>query len=185
MSEPDAIALAGADPERLAAAIHAEAIGDEARAARLRAGAQQSAAETPSDLDTARRFQTVLELGYLVASADGFDDRERSSLARLLESITGAALDHDVLELHFRDLDEGVAALGRRERLARVAAELEVEHDRIEALELATLIALADGKLGAPELDVLVEAGGHMDIAPTKVRALVDGVGARVKARLA
>jgi tellurite resistance protein len=184
MSELDAIALAGADPERLATAIHAEATGDEARAARLRAGAEQSAAAAPSDSDTARRFQTVLELGYLVASADGFDDRERSSLARLLESITGAALDHDALELHFRDLDDGALVLGRRERLARVAAELEAEAERIEALELATLIALADGRLGAPELDVLVEAGGHMDIAPARVRALIDDVGAREKARL-
>jgi tellurite resistance protein len=184
MSDPDAIVQLDADPARLAAAVHAVATDDEARAARLRAGAQQSAAEHPDDLAIARRFQTVLELGYLVASADGFDDRERSSLARLLESITGLALDHELLELHFRDLDEGVAALGRRERLARVAAELEHEDERIEAIELATLIALADGTLTAPELEVLVEAGGHMDLSPARIRTIVDGVGARVGARL-
>ncbi len=184
MSEPAPIVELSADPAQLAAAVHAVATGDDARAARLRAGAQQSAAEAPDDLATARRFQTVLELGYLVASADGFDARERASLARLLASITGAALDEAVLELHFQDLDEGVAALGRRERLARVTAELEDEADRIEAIELATLIAMADGKLGAPELDVLLEAGSHMELPPNRVRALVDDVGLRLKARL-
>jgi tellurite resistance protein len=184
MSEPDAIVELEAEPARLAAAVHAVATGDQARAARLRSGAEQSVAAEPSDPATARRFQTVLELGYLVASADGFAAHERTALAQLLESITGKAVEQEVLELHFRDLDEGVAALGRRERLARVAAELENEADRIEALELATLIALADGKLATPELEVLVEAGKHMQLAPTRVLAIVEQLGARVRAKL-
>jgi tellurite resistance protein len=173
-----------ADRARLAAAVQAVATEDDARVARLRDGARASMADAPSDPDTARRFQTVLELGYLVASADGFHAEERTALARLLESITGAAVDHDALQLHFRDLDEAVAQLGRRERLARVAADLDDPAAAEEAVGLATLIALSDGRLEEPELDVLVELGQHLQWTPERVREVVDGVAGRVEAKL-
>jgi tellurite resistance protein len=173
-----------ADRARLAAAVHAVATEDHGRVTRLREGARESMAEAPSDADTARRFQNVLELGYLVASADGFHAEERTALARLLESITGAAVDHDALELHFRDLDQAVEALGRRERLARVAAELDDESAAVEAVGLAALIALSDGRLEQLELDVLVELGQHLAWTPERVRSVVEGVAGRVEAKL-
>lgn len=185
MSERDGIVeLPDVAPARLAEAVHAVATEDRARAERLRTGAEQSVAAEPSDGEAARAFQTVLELGYLVASADGFADEERTSLARLLESITGAAVDHAVLQLHFWDLDEAVESLGRRERLARAAADLEGEAAAIEAITLASLIALADGRMSAAELDVLVELGSHLSLSAERVRTLVDETAARVEAQL-
>lgn len=185
MSEPDAILeLRASDPARLANAVHAVVLADQEHAARLRAGAEQSVAERPTDRAIAVRFQTMLELGYLVASADGFADAERSSLARLLESITGSVVDRVALERHFRDLDAAVAALGRRERLARLAAELDDHVARVEAVRLAALIAMADGRLGGAELGVLLELGGHLAISEDLIRNLVGAVAERVKAEL-
>ena len=129
-------------------------------------------------------FRTVLELGYLAASADGLAESERGSLARLLETITGAAVHRGVLERHFADFDDTVASLGRRERLARAAAELEGRGAAEEAIALAALISMADGRLAAPELEVLEELGGHLSVAPPRVRALVDDLAGRVEARL-
>ena len=132
---------------------------------------------------SARAFQTVLELGYLVASADGFADAERESLSKLLESITGAALDHATLTLHFLDLDEAVGSLGRRERLARVAADIEGAAAE-EAVSLAALIAIADGQLSASELSVLEELGEHVSLGVERVREIVDDMAQRVEAKL-
>lgn len=184
MSDSDAfIALPAADPARLAAAIQAVATEDHQRAAWLRAGAEQSKADAPSDPVVARRFQTVLELAYLVASADGLDPAERASLSRLLESMTDNALDHATLELHFADLDAAVAALGRHERLARAAADIGPEA-REDAIGLAALIAVGDGALSNVELAALVELGTHLGLGDDRVRDLVRTFTARVQERL-
>jgi tellurite resistance protein len=172
-------------PARLAAAVHAVLTGDAARGAalpsadHLRAGAAATTGDAGGP--AARRFQALLELGYLAASADGLDAGEREALARLLEQVTGAAVDRDTLELHFRDLDEAVAMLGRRERLARVAAELDDGDEPSEALGFAALVAMADGRLGAAELDVLVELGASLALGAGEVRAVVDQVAASLE----
>ena len=57
----------------------------------LRAGAE--ATRGGADDQQVRTFQSILELGYLVASADGFADEERRALAALLEQATGAAVN--------------------------------------------------------------------------------------------
>lgn len=181
MGEP--IVLPGAEPGRLAAAVHA-VMADDGRGARLRAGAAQSMADEPTDAEIARRFQTLLEVGYLVASADGFADAERVALATLLEGVTGAAIDHRTLDQHFRDLDAAVAMLGRRERLGRLAAELEHARDREDAIVFAALIAMTDGRLDPAELDVLVELGEHVAIPAEQVRRLVVDAARRVEERL-
>jgi tellurite resistance protein len=185
MSESHAIVeLPDVEPARRAAAIHAVATEYGGRAARLHEGARASVADAPGDVATARAFQTTLELGYLVASADGFAKDERETLSRLLESITGAAVDHATLTLHFLDLDEAVEALGRRERLARLAAELDGTAAAEEAVSLAALIAMADGRLSDRELEVLVELGGHVSLGAERVRAIVDDMAGRVEAQL-
>jgi tellurite resistance protein len=184
MSESHAIVeLPDVEPARRAAAIHAVATEDGGRAARLHEGARASVADA-GEVATARAFQTTLELGYLVASADGFAKDERETLSRLLESITGAAVDHATLTLHFLDLDEAVEALGRRERLARLAAELDGTAAAEEAVSLAALIAMADGRLSDRELEVLVELGGHVSLGAERVRAIVDDMAGRVVAQL-
>ncbi|MBL8946894.1 MAG: hypothetical protein JNK45_27230 [Myxococcales bacterium] len=96
--------------------------------------------------------------------------------------MTGAAVDHAALELHFRDLDDAVAALGRRERLARAAAEL--GDDAGEAIGLVAIVALADGHLGAPELEALIELGRHVGIGADRIRSLAEAAVTRVGAQL-
>jgi tellurite resistance protein len=184
MSGDHAITLPGVGTARLAAAIHAVVVEEPDRVARLRAGAHDSMTAMPIESQPARRFQTLLEIGYLVASADGFASEERASLARLLESVTGEAINHAALELHFRDLDDAVASLGRRERLARVAADLDDEAAGEEAIGLAALIAMADGALGRAELDALVELGEHIGMSAQRVRGVVDQAVERLEAQL-
>lgn len=125
-------------------------------------------------------FFAVLELGYLAASADGLDDRERATLADVLAQATGTKIDRATFDAHFQDLETAVAALGRRERLARSAADLETADARANAIRFAALVAMADGKLDPDELAVLAEAGGFFELAATDVRALVDDAAARI-----
>lgn len=136
------------------------------------------AALVPKD---ANRFMAVLELGYLAASADGLDAKEREALATTLERVTGIGYDHDTFAAHFADLDSAVAVLGRRERLARTAAEFESDDARADAIRFAALVAMCDGTLNAPELEVLDEAGTHFQWSADKVHALVDDAAARVR----
>jgi hypothetical protein len=135
------------------------------------------AALVPQD---ASRFLAVLELGYLAASADGLDAKEREALATTLERVSGIDFDHDTFAAHFADLDAAVSALGRRERLARTAAEFDTDDARADAIRFAALIAMCDGTLRAPELEVLNEAGGHFSWTTDKVHGLVTDAAARV-----
>lgn len=169
---------------RLAEAVLAVVHEDADRLGWLRAGAASTVAESPDDPEAARRFQTVLELAYLVASADGFADAERVSLAALLERMTSAAVDHATLELHFRDLDDAVALLGRRERLARASADVDGPTQGEEVIGLVATVALADGHISGPEYDALVELGRHIGVGAARVRALVGSAAKRVGAQL-
>ncbi len=136
------------------------------------------AALVPSD---PTRFMAVLELGYLAASADGLDASERDALATTLERVTGNRFDHGAFAAHFADLDAAVAVLGRRERLARTAAELEQDDIREDAIRFAALVAMCDGALHAPELEVLDEAATHFRWGADRVRGLVTDAAARVR----
>ncbi len=127
------------------------------------------------------RFMAALELGYLAASADGLDERERETIATTLEKVTGIGFDHDSFSAHFADLDGAVEVLGRRERLARTAAEFENDDTRADAIKFAALVAMADGTLHETELVVLCEAGGHFKWPDDKIRSLVTEAAARVR----
>ena len=182
-SEP-VVSLPDAAPERLVAAVEAALMANTDVVARLREGAEVSAQQEWSDAAMARRFQTMLEIGYLVASADGFADAERVALAQLLEKVTSAAIDHEALELHFRDLDDAVAALGRRERLARAAADLDDTATAEEAISLVAMISMADGVLSAQEHAVLLELGEHVEVTPERIGTLVHEAADKVKGGL-
>jgi tellurite resistance protein len=129
-------------------------------------------------------FQAILEIAYLVASADGFAAEERQALAELIEQLTGKAVDQATLELHFRDLDEACEQLGRRERLRRAAAEIEDGVNRAEAMGFAVLVGVADGRLAEPELRALGELGSVLGLADREVEVIVDRVIDAVKAEL-
>lgn len=154
-------------------------------AAALRASAEQAQQEEPADEAAAEYFQSLLEVGYLVASADGLAAEEREALAQLVQHATDSVVDQDALQLHFSDLDATVAALGRRERLSRAAANFDESTTRFEALGFATLVAIADGTLDPAELEVLVELGQHFALSPAQVRSVVDYVATELERRLA
>lgn len=150
--------------------------------ARLAQGAKATLDGTYEE--TSAYFQSILEIAWLVASADGFADQERRALALLLENVTGRAVSHDVLELHFQDLALGCEMLGRRERLRRAAEDFADGASRTEALGFAAIVALADGKLAGPEYDALVELGGFLGFSPDEVSSVVDGAVDRLRAEL-
>jgi hypothetical protein len=120
-----------------------------------------------------QQFIASLELGYLAASADGLDARERERIASTLQDVTGIGFDRLAFSEHFADLDHAVAALGRRERLARTAAEFETDEARTAVIKFAALVAMADGVLHEAELVVLQEAASHFHWDAERVRALV------------
>jgi hypothetical protein len=126
-------------------------------------------------------FLAALELGYLAASADGLDDAERDTIAATLEKVTGIGFDHVAFMDHFADLDDAVEQLGRRERLARTAAEFETDEARAGAIHFAALVAMADGILHADELGVLTEAGAHFQWSAERVAGCVTEAAARVR----
>ena len=174
--EANFIEFADADVEDVAAAVQGALIG--LRAPWLREGAEQTAAQTGEQADpgpqgAALRFVTLLELSYLVASADGLAKVERQSLSYLLENLTGAAVKQSDLERHFSDLDQAVAALGRRERLAASAAAIE-ENGRDETMLMVSLIAMADGTLSELEMASLTELGEHLERTREQVEALAN-----------
>ena len=180
MPEQVIVELPAVAPERFAVAVRAM-LGEGGEmaplpsSARLEADAAAAVADG-GDANGSRRFQALVELGYLAASADGLDPAERDALATLIERLTGAAVDHDTLARHLEDLDAAAAMLGRHQRLARVAADLGEGDRRDEALGFAALIAMADGRLHRDELAVLDELGGCFGLAAPEVRAIVDRV---------
>ena len=153
-----------------------------ASSSRLRSGAEHTRAN--SENSATRYFQALLEVGYLVASADGLSDEERHALGELLEQVSGSAVDRESFELHFRDLDDACSALGRRERLRRTAEEFEDRAAREEALGFGILVASADGKFARPEADALLELSDHFGFSEQETRAIVERVVERVKRAL-
>ena len=184
MSESDAVlSFTGADAPSLEAAVDL-VIHRAELAERLHQCAVAAVTEAEMKSAAARRFQILLELGYLVASADGLADAERASLAHLLETVTQRAIDMSTLDEHFQDLDQGVAMLGRLHRLAASAATLEDPHAAEEAIVLVTLISLADGELARPEYEVIEGLGKYAKLDAARVEALVRGVGQQIEEML-
>jgi tellurite resistance protein len=143
---------------------------------RLRAGATEALADNPEHPEAAAAFQGLLEVGYLVASADGLADAERHALAELLERVTGRVADRKLMEQHFVDLDAACAMLGRRERLRRAAAEFEDAGSRREALAFAALVSLMDGAIAEPEREALLVLGEHFELSEDDIVAVIGGV---------
>lgn len=177
-------------PERLSAAIREiltgapDALGSRLPSAdSLKQGAEAVTHDQPGT--AAVHFQSLLEIGYLVASADGFAEAERHALATLLEAVLGRAVSQDDLELHFKDLDDAVEMLGRRERLRRAAEDFEDSLSRSEALGFAALVAVADGQLAGPEASALDELGSFLGLEPAEIQAAVDRVVGDIQSRLA
>jgi len=151
---------------------------------KLKADAEHAVAESAEDTKAAERFRSLLELGYLVASADGLAAEEREALALLVEHATDSIVDRATLELHFSDLDATCEALGRRERLQWAAATFEQAALQQEALSFAALVAIADGTLDPAELTVLEELGAHYRLSSEQVQSVVDHVATNLRQQL-
>lgn len=138
--------------------------------AQLTEGARDSVVDNKdTDKHAALYFQSLLELAYLVASADGLATEERETLALLVEHATGEAINRDKLLLHFEDLDTTSAVLGRSERLCRVAANLETYNAKEEAISFAALVSIADGTLSKSEMEVLIKMGALFEFSSEEV----------------
>ena len=162
MAEPPLLQLPDVDPALLAVVIRRMLTED-------RAGAE------------ARGFEPLLEIAYLVASADSLDADEREGLVRTFEQLTST--DRAALEQHLHDFDDAIAASNRADRLRQAATDLHPD-DRGGAVAFAAAIAMSDGWLGDSELGVLVELGGHLEINAELAREIVESVIARVETRL-
>ena len=166
--------------ERLEAAIAASIEGSSAANDTLPTmdRLEQGVRATISDPYEARStyFQSILEVAYLVASADGFAPEERQALVRVLERVFGHAVGGDVLDLHFRDLHDACEMLGRRERLRRAAEDFVDGAYKKEALGFAAIVAIADGTLAEKEADALVQVGGYMGFEAAQVEEVVGDV---------
>jgi tellurite resistance protein len=172
--------------ERVRAAVQAAVEHASAGSLPTQAVLQQGAEATlkSEDAATSTYFVSILELAYLVASADGLADAERHTLAELLERLTGKAVKHEAMELHFKDLDDAVEMLGRRERLRRAAEDFGDPTRQHEALGFAAVVALADGVLAEPENAALTELGGHFGLSDAETENVVGGIVKRVRAEL-
>ena len=131
----------------------------------------------------ANHRQSAFELAYLAASADGLDRAEQKALAEVLERATGGKVDNQAFADHFSDLEEGVLMLGRRERLARTAAEFETDDVRENAIRFAALVAMAEGKLDEKEIAVLAEAATHFEWTAERARELALEAADRVRGK--
>lgn len=184
MPDEPIVAFPDVDAERLLAALAAAVTGDGPRAVRLRTSASQCVVDEPSDLAAARWFQSLVELAYLVASADGFSPEERGSLALLIERATGRTVDRELLERHLAVLEAQTDDFGRHQRFARAAAEVSDQPSVDDALAFAALVAMADGQMARPEHEALLELAHHLDIEPVQVEALIGVLVEDVKGRL-
>lgn len=184
MTDEPIVAFPDVDPDRLLAALCAAVTGDGPREIRLRTSASQCVVDEPSDVAAARWFQSLVELAYLVASADGLSASERASLALLIERATGRTVDHELLELHLSELEVQADVLGRHQRFARAAAEVSDQPSVDDALAFAALVAMADGTMTKKEHDALLELAGHLHIEPVQVQSLLDVLVEDVRGRL-
>ncbi len=162
----------------------AELLGRLPSQERFLSGAEQSSGETEQGGEAAAYFQSLLELGYLVASVDGLDEREREMLALLIEQITENRVDREKLLLHLDDLDQTSDRLGRTERLIRVAADFQDLVAREEALSFAVLVSMADGELTPEEIRVLLELGKHFSFSERAVIDAADRVATSIQREL-
>lgn len=121
-------------------------------------------------------FQSIIEIAYLVASADGFAEEERRALSKVLERVVGHAIDTETLEEHFRALDAACEALGRRERMRRAAEDFVDGEYRREVLGFAAIVAIADGTLAEAELEALIRVGAYFGWTEAEVQVIVEEV---------
>lgn len=172
---PRSYTLPQAAPERLEAAI--SAVLDRttgSSAPRLGAAAAQGFAAQPSEPEVARTFQALLAAAFLVASADGLVDQERSALAALLARATGGVADHGALERRLTEIATTVAAIGPEEAMRHAAADLAGPFARREAIVFAAAVAIADGTISETEFEALARLGAAVNVSRGEVVALVE-----------
>ncbi len=181
------------DPKALSAAVSAvltrhvsdaaaPSVGPRSLAGRLPTpeqlakGAAQLAADSGEDAEAARHVMALLETAFLVSSADGLAEQERSSLGELLVQSTGEVLHADGFVSMVERFEELLAEHGLDARVRAVAEEFDDFMAREEAMSFAALIAVADGELGIKEALVLLSLGKRLGFSPGEVQAVVNAV---------
>jgi tellurite resistance protein len=175
------VALPDASPEALKSAVaavlgaRAEAVSlpDELRQRLPSVERLRASAEEGSD---ARFFLAALEMGYLVAAADGVDAREQAALGELISRVTGLALDPATLAGHFRAFDEAARSTSRTARVESITERLRDFVEREEALGFAALVAMADHHFARKEARALIELGEALGFTVGEVQVLLDSL---------
>jgi hypothetical protein len=141
-------------------------------------GAAQLAAGEVEDPEAARYFRAIVEVCFLVASADGLAEEEKAAVAELIACACGEAFGADKAAALFDAFAALLVAEGLERRLDAVVAELEGYLAREEAMSFAALVAVADRALGDRELAVLVAFGKRCGFSFGEVQALIQQVAA-------
>jgi tellurite resistance protein len=185
--------LPACDADRLAAAVRkvverqalesaAASVGPRSLQGRLpptallASGAAKLESADPEDAEAVRHFHALLEAGYLVAAADGLDDRERAALSGLIAEVTGSSLTGERLGALFAGFEQRRTAQGLESRLAQVAGAFEDFVAREEALGFAALVAIGDCTLSQKEAVALQAFGARLGFSVGEVQAVLDSV---------
>lgn len=144
----------------------------------------QGASALDEDGDAARVFRAMLELGYLVAAADGLGEDERGALAALVAEATGARVTPERLAHELDGYAKLEAERGRVARFREVAAELDDFVAREEAMSFVALISIADAVLSHKELRALLEVGEALGFSRGEVDLVMKQVVFSLKAAL-
>ena len=119
----------------------------------------------------------ILDLGALVANADGVVDAEEiDTLRRILEPMLGAEVPAEVVRFLLDASVHVIQAAGVDAR-ARLVAEIMLDCDACEeALSLALAVSFASKGYSAAERVVVEKLAAAMNVEPARLARLVEAI---------
>ncbi|MBI2394784.1 MAG: hypothetical protein HYV09_34765 [Deltaproteobacteria bacterium] len=131
-------------------------------------------------------IQTILELGCLVAIADGHaDDAERAALHRVLKELCNVDLGDEAMAQMIESAQEVVASDGMDARCDQVGASLKALGLSELGVELAALIGLVSHGLDQHELAALGRIAAAAELDDARLSALIGTVDRELSGDLA
>jgi tellurite resistance protein len=129
------------------------------------------------DLDVPRQndvFRVAVEVGYLVALADGqIDDAERATLARAIETLSAGAVIEWETETLLDECEERAAGEGAEKRAEAAGKQLAELGFAPAGLLVAAVVAGASKGIDKKEADVLKSVGAAAGVTADAVRDIV------------
>lgn len=113
------------------------------------------------------KFEALVELLYLAASADGdFSEDDRKLFVHKVFKLTGDRMSNEALEDVVKRVEVDVERDGRMTRVASVRERLDSDGARHGALLMAIDITMADDVLRTSEREALAEIAEGLGIEP-------------------